>query len=855
MRKTIQVIFAIVLVITMTVTNVQPIFAASGKANDPYLGNQIHLSQINADKAWSVVNSNESIVIAVLDSGADYNHPDLKDNLLPGINLVTPGRSAQDDNGHGTAVAGILAAKGNNGIGVAGVLWNARILPIKVLDKKGVADVDLIAKGINTALDQGAKIIVMSVSSMSYSRALVTAVNRAEKNGAIIVAASGNEADRVAFPAAYPTVIAVGAVRNNNQPLHESNTGPELNIVAPGFNVYTTKLGGVYGPFSGTSAAAPQVAGAAALILARNPKMTPLDVRMQLYQTATAIGGMGWNRTTGYGLLDVNKAVRTPMSLDFYGANDSKSTAAAFPIESQIRATLGPNNTVDWFRMDIPYDGKVNFTSSITSSVSSAMAATFYTDNRQPVTEYFGNGDTVTVPAKAGRMYIKIVRTAGVNTFTYVLTSRFSINPDRNEPNDTEATARPLVGNQISVIGNFHYEGDQDWFSYYVREYGQMDVTVTPDNKRMDIVLAIGKQTQGKNTVWDAPYDNGTRDNPTEHVRKDVSPGKYLIRISEYEQNAVNGEYRLDLGFTPIKKDTNEPNDTYLQASPLAGGTLMTGNFPTATDSDWFQFRVNAESYVSIRAPFVPVSSGVRLALYSEKNLDYAMASTNEVAELSDQGREIVGLRLQPGKYYIRLNSGTPFQYDLYRLTVNQQVLVAGYRDISDHWARPEIVKLSGRGIVKGFDDATFKPNQAVTRAQFATMLIQAMRASGQSVGSTYRGNAAFSDMPKSHWAYNNLGLAYQQGILKGYPNNRMRPDQAISRAEMAAMIARAQKLMLYSRSTSSYRDVPTSHWASSAIEALTARKWVNGYGSTFKPQGIATRAEVVVLLSKAYKL
>ncbi|MFP3416002.1 serine protease, partial [Bacillus sp. SIMBA_074] len=90
------------------------------------------------------------------------------------------------------------------------------------------------------------------------------------------------------------------------------------------------------------------------------------------------------------------------------------------------------------------------------------------------------------------------------------------------------------------------------------------------------ILLAIGKQSQGKNTVWDSPYDNGTRDDPSEHVRKEVSPGKYLIRISEYEQNAVNGEYRLDLGFTPIKKDPNEPNDTYLQASPLAGGTLMT---------------------------------------------------------------------------------------------------------------------------------------------------------------------------------------------------------------------------------------------------------------------------------------
>lgn len=852
MKKTIQAALAISMAFTMTIVDVGPAMAADS-TNDRYFDNQQHLTQINANKAWSSVNSNTSTIIAVLDSGADYNHPDLKDNLLPGINLVSPGKSAQDDNGHGTEVIGVLAAKGNNGIGVSGVLWNARVLPIKVLDKRAVADLDLVAKGINTALDKGAKVILMSVSSMSYSRALTNAVNRAEAAGAVLIAASGNEGNRVAYPAAYPTVIAVGGVRSNNQPIYESNSGPELNLMAPGLNVYTTKLGGTYGSFSGTSAAAPQVAGAAALIMAKYPKLKPIDVRQLLYQTATDLGQSGWDRTTGYGLLNVDKAVKTPMSYDFLEPNNLRSKAKAFPIESQIRGNLGPNDTVDWFRMDVPYDGKVSLTASVTSTVASPMAATFYSDNRTPVTHYIGNGDTVTVSAKAGKLDIKLVRNGGVNSFSYVLTSRFTINPDRSEPNDTMGTARPLVGNQISVTGNFHAEGDQDWFSYYVREYGHLTVTVTPDNKRMDPVLAIGKE-QGKSTTWDPLYDNGDRDDPTERAQKEVSPGKYFLRVSEYEQNAVNGEYQLDLNFTPVKKDVNEPNDTYRQASNLAGGNLMTGTLPTATDTDWFQFTVSSESYVTIRAPFIPVASGVRIALYSANNFNYALASTNEVAELSDQGKEILSARLKPGKYYIRINSGVPFKYDLYRLTVNQQVLIGGYRDISSHWARSEIVRLSSRGIVNGFKDATFKPDQAVTRAQFATMLISAMRSSGLPVPASYTGKTTFRDMSKKHWAYNNLGIAYQVGIIKGYPNKEMKPDRAITRAEMASMIARAQNVLLYKRSTSSYWDVPTSHWASPAIEALTSRDWLHGYGSSFKPQGIATRAEVVVLLAKAYK-
>ncbi|MDT7985606.1 S8 family serine peptidase [Clostridium perfringens] len=855
MKKSIQIAVSVAMLLTLVPLGVRPALAAAPASNDSYLSNQLHISQIKADKAWPVVNSNQAITIAVLDSGADYNHPDLKGNLLPGVNLVNPGKSAQDDNGHGTEVIGVLAAKGNNGIGVSGVVWNARILPIKILNKDAVTNVDMIAKGINTALDRGAKVILMSFSSLSYSRSLKEAIDRAERSGAVLVAASGNEASRVAYPAAYPTVVAVGAVNGKNQAIYQSNTGPELNIVAPGLNVYTTKLGGKYGSFSGTSAAAPQVAGAAALILARYPKLTALDVRQMLYQTATDLDESGWDRQTGYGLLDVNKAVRSALSGDFLEPNNSLQRAKAFPIEQQIRGNLGPNDTVDWFKMDVPYDGKVSFTATINSGVSSAMAATFYPENRTPITQYFGNGDTVTVPAKAGRMNIKLMRNGGVNSFAYVLTSKFTINPDRNEPNDTMATARPLVGNQISVTGNFHQEGDQDWFSYYVREYGHMDVTVTPDNKRVDLVLAIGKQETGKNTVWDPLYDNVDRDNPSERASKEVSPGKYYIRVSEYQQNAVNGEYRLDLGFTPLKKDLNEPNDTYSRASPLAAGGVMTGTIPTASDADWFQFTLNTDSYVTIRAPFIPVSSGFRIALYSEKNMNYALASTNEVAELSDRGSEIFSLRLPKGKYYVRLNSGIPFKYDAYKLTVTQQPLVSGYRDISDHWARTEIARLSSKGIVQGFGDATFKPNEAVTRAQFATMLLQAMRATGSKVASAYSGREVFSDLPKKHWAYNTLGVAYQLGVLKGYPNSQIKPDQAVSRAEMAAMIARAKGVALNSSSAPSYRDVPAGHWAAPAIGALTARNWLNGYGSLFKPQGSATRAEVVVLIAKSYQV
>lgn len=820
-------------------------------SNDRYYNNQTYLKQIRADKAWNVATGNQAITIAVLDSGVDTDHPDLKPNLLPGINLLNTARSAEDDFGHGTSVAGILAAKGNNAIGVAGVMWNAKILPIKVLDRRGVVeDVNVIAQGINTAVNRGAKIIVMSMSSLNTTRALEEAVSRAESRGVLLVAATGNEGSRVAYPAAYPTVIAVGAVNSSNQPLYSSNFGPEINLMAPGSNIYTTKMGGKYGTLTGTSAAAPQVAAAAALILSKYPKMSPLDVRQLLYQTATDLGDKGWDRKTGYGLLDVNKALRTAPSMDISEPNNSRSAAKAFPIESQVRAQLYGNDSVDWYYMDIPYDGKVTFNAYVSTSSIVSLAATFYPEDKQPFTYYIANGDSSAVTVKQGRMYIKLQRSGGVTGFSYVLTSRFTIGPDRYERNNSEATARPLVGNHIRLIGNYHEPKEQDWFSYYVRENGKLNLTVTTDTNRMDNVILIGKEKKG----WDPKYDNGTRDDQTEKVSKEVTPGKYYIVLSEYWGNQVNGEYQFDLTYTPEREDVNEPNNTYRNASKPLNGTILTGTIPSRYDYDWFRFDVAADSYVIIRAPYMPVTSGVNLALY-DSHMNFTLASENRVAELSDAGKDIVGIRLKPGRYYVRLNSTVPIKYDTYRLTITQQRLLAGYRDISSHWAKTEIVRLSQKGIIKGFADSAFRPDQTVTRAEFATMLIQSIRAKGFQI-SSYTGSSKFKDLTRRHWAYNNMMMAYRLGILKGYTNNTIQPNKPLTRAEMAAMVARAQSLMVVKRSSSSYRDVAPSHWASPAIEAITSRGWSKGYpGSLFKPNKYATRAEMVVLLSKAYKL
>ncbi|WP_019123239.1 S8 family peptidase [Brevibacillus massiliensis] len=645
----------------------QTVAWAAVEPNDSYYKNQSYLTQIGANNAWSTVKGNTDIKIAVLDSGVDTNHPDLAPNLLPGVNLEKPERQMQDDYGHGTQVMGILAAKGNNKIGVTGVMWDAHVIPIKVLDKNGRADVKLLAKGINQAVAMGAKVVLMSVSNLYNSPLLEQAVKNAEAKGVVLVAAAGNEGSRVGYPAAYPTVIAVGAVDRKNTLLPQSNIGPEINLVAPGSNIYTTRVGGGYGPISGTSAAAPQVAAAAALVLARNPKMTPLEVRQLLYYTATDLGPKGWDKKYGYGLLNVGRAVKTKLPADINEPNNTQATAAAFPIESQVRGQLSSGDPIDWFYSDIPYDGKLVFTTKVTPSSGSAIAATFYRNGDTPVTYYVGGGKTLTVPVRAGKLYFKLERGSGAGTFSYVFESKFMINPDKYEPNDDQKTARPLPpGNHITIVGNFDQPGDLDWFSYYVREQGKLNITVSVDTKRIDPVVYVVKQGRP-----DQKFDNGTAADPTERVSMEVSPGKYYFRVSDYWNNAVNGEYVFDLSYLPERRDYNEPNDTPQLAAKLGSGTLMTGTLPSKNDQDWFQFDVATDSLVTIDAPQVPVPWGLHMVLYDEKLK--TIISVPDVAEQAAKGGHITQLKLKKGTYYIILTSTNPFKYDTYRLTVDRK--------------------------------------------------------------------------------------------------------------------------------------------------------------------------------------
>ncbi len=239
--------------------------AASAATNDPHGAEQWAFTNTSFGALWpaAIGTSNPPLVVAVIDTGVDVTHPDLAaGQVLTGVSLVSGAPSAADDNGHGTHVAGIIAATTNNTVGVRGAAPGVKILPIKVLNSSGSGTYSAVATAITTAVSQGAKVINLSLGGTVPSTIFDAAVANANANGVTVVAAAGNNGatgSPASYPAATPGVIAVGAVTSTLDRASFSTCGAYVDISAPGVNILSTVRGAGYASWSGTSMATPFV--------------------------------------------------------------------------------------------------------------------------------------------------------------------------------------------------------------------------------------------------------------------------------------------------------------------------------------------------------------------------------------------------------------------------------------------------------------------------------------------------------------------------------------------------------------------------------------------------------------------
>ena len=276
------------------------------------------VDHIDAELVWST-STGKGVTVAILDTGIDYDHPDLIDNIAGGINFAgwwwSDGSTNKflwnDKYGHGSHCAGIVAAS-NNDIGVVGVAPGARLQAVKVLGDDGTGYVSDIIQGLEWCVENVIDIVSMSFGSVEYSESLDNACQAAYGAGVLLVAAAGNEnGGALHYPGACESVIAVSATNANDEVADFSSIGPEVELAAPGVDIKSTYRYGAYGIGSGTSMACPHVAGTAALVFAANPTLSHQQVRLRLRTTADDLGAPGPDNLYGYGLVNAAAAAQT----------------------------------------------------------------------------------------------------------------------------------------------------------------------------------------------------------------------------------------------------------------------------------------------------------------------------------------------------------------------------------------------------------------------------------------------------------------------------------------------------------------------------------------------------------------
>ncbi|MDQ6604759.1 MAG: S8 family serine peptidase [Chloroflexota bacterium] len=287
--------------------------------NDPFYAREYWTRSVNLEPAWDITTGSPNVIIGIVDAGVYADHPDLKGRLLPGYNFVANNTSPTDDSPsqHGTIVSVLAAGRGNDGVGEAGVAWDAKILPIKVINSEGDGNSSAVANGIHWATDHGATVINLSLGGPDFSQSVAREIGYARSKNVTVVAAAGNQPTERDYPADDRNVITVGASDENNNPADFTSVVNKVDLAAPGSKIaaYLPEKSADLYVTSGTSFSAPIVTGIVALMQSVKPGLRQEDALTILKNTARDIGTPGPDPQSGAGLVDAAKAVKAAQGM------------------------------------------------------------------------------------------------------------------------------------------------------------------------------------------------------------------------------------------------------------------------------------------------------------------------------------------------------------------------------------------------------------------------------------------------------------------------------------------------------------------------------------------------------------
>ncbi|WP_217593062.1 S8 family serine peptidase [Cohnella sp. GbtcB17] len=630
------------------------------------------LQETGIAAAWKLLRRDVTGTIAIVDTGIDLKNAALQPYLIEGVNLLDDAKPPQDDNGHGTAVAGVIvaaaeAAKGAN----ADAAWKMKLMPVKALDENGESDEAHLSGGIRYAIEHGADIVVLSLGLRRDAPGMRSVIELAEAKGVLLVAATGNDAadfgERAAvqYPAAYPTVIAVAGAEAGQGQIN-STGGPEVDLSAS-WQVDTLALGGGRLAMEGTSMAAPQVAAAVAMLRAAHPDWKPAFLRETLRRTAEDIGAKGRDDATGYGLVRADRALSAAFAADWREPNGAQQSASPFPPGTEVYSAWSGSLDTDWYAVDAHEDGilSVRMQTNLFDIGPAAVKLSLYRPGASgPIAAGGTNGGATTWKVSKGRYYLRADGSSRSSPLPYRLTSGFRMLPDRTEPGSNQASAYAIEPRTQTWTGTFDREDDEDWTTVKLPQAGSLKVTVETDTTRIDPAITL--QRDGQAEVRTDTNGDGL---PETATLKQAPAGRYYIGVSNAAADGappVTGTYTVRLEYITTYADLGEPNGGPLTSAALVPGTagILKGLISSKDDEDWFRFKTAGGRY-EWKLDGIPDGSTFKLTVYSkELKLLGQWSSKAKGASLN------VPQKLAAGTYYARITADRADRSAYYRFGV-----------------------------------------------------------------------------------------------------------------------------------------------------------------------------------------
>ncbi|MBT2661724.1 S8 family serine peptidase [Bacillus sp. ISL-45] len=864
---------------------------------------QWNVEAVNAPKAWAQGITGLEVKVAIIDSGVAY-HTEMP-NVVQRISFVEDDpatlkdeSSPFDNHGHGTHVAGIVGAKiggptSIEGREFVGVAPNASLYSLKVMDGDQGSILDVI-EAIDWAIANDMDIINLSLGLSSHVQLLQDAVDRAYNAGILLVGAAGNDnvGSPVNYPAKYDSVIAVSSVDSRKILSSFSSTGTEVEFTAPGSGIASTYVDGgisTYGMMSGTSQAAPHIAGFLALLKQKNPSKSASELRVELQKYAEDLGPEGRDEFYGYGFIDYN-------TLDDIPPGDVINLQAAATTTDSITVSFTKPADADFVKTNLYLDGVL----------SGEIAADSYTfTDLSPDKEYNISAKTVDGHGNLSKGASILVKTKAL--------------PDTTPPSEvTEMRAESITETSAIISWTNPVEDDFSQVNLYFNDEKIKTVLkdetpsytltgLTPNTAYSVLIRTIdqtGNESPGKTvaftteaSVVEVPVESpspsepggqvpsvpGTQEQPVSPlptapapspVETAPTPGDHgELLVTKEKLVETNGKIELTLPsntgkiiFSPdvwnelkiMKKDLymslnglsilmpkeniadlrlehlTEISVSKETSAPPKGASLLTdlAKIVMVDQVTKRQFNTFVKPMtIALDLPTVP-SAGLEKAMFGARKAgsEWQFAGGNIVS-----GKLVLQTR-QLASFAVLENHRT-------------------FLDIKNHWAKPEIEQLASRLIIQGKTADLFSPNEEVTRAQFVVLLARMLSIPTREYAGT------FKDVPESQtWAAGFIEAAQRHGITSGLGDGTFQPNRVITRQEMAAMIVRALRvenpaaLQENSATTKPFTDdKQLSTTFKQEIYQATKAGLIKGLpDGSFNPLAKATRAQTSVVLYRA---